>query len=803
MPKIISSADLFGTGSPPKERKVVSSADLFGSPAPQAEPVEATPTPEPTKISSGVTRDFGEETPTLRDAVYPREAALPEDASPGRAEASHLGDVGSLVGRLVTALVKSGVKDINDVDLDEESKLTLKEKFGRDWGEFKKELAKKAATEGGIGGFIENVVRDPATFFTGGLSGTAPVKGFVKNVIAGAAEGGVSALAHQAENVAEGKKIDVGSAIAETALGAGTRGLFSAVGAGLRKLTGKPAEQLAKGIVSQLTDIPEDVLERASDPKQMEAIKKAVVSTGGDLTALGDDVTAMIDDSRQKAQEELNTGIMSARPGGAIPPKEATGYAAGERIADAAERAKARTGERFQAAQDIALETSGAGKRPLPGAAAEALVPAGNSPGNILQNKVDEVLTDIGYDPVKGFTGREKVGNRAIGKKAVELLNNAKEMFGNAQNTEDALNMRRQIQKEIAFGGPDGRPLFNKGSDEDLVMKKLYGKINEVVESQIQAQADELGIPQDIVGLWKINNEAWKKSNDALKNIQNKVRIGKGNTEEYFNSVKKIGIDKLKEMSDIAAKDPEMAPVWREIQNGYFDSMVNRSTKEGNIDITAFKKAWDKMDPGFKKVMLGQEKIATINEAIEKADAYGAKDIKSIGKKVTGTGGTSTVKNLENIGEKSKRQALKELIFLEDIAGVPEAERLSKTASDFFAGKKLNLTKEGSLRLLSGSKTGKFLAGGAAGTAAGGSLGRAVAGTPGAALGGAAGLLAGVFSQSPSGGLAAYKAVSKLYGILGNKGLRKTAAAAGRVAGGPEARQAIRSNVFGYDYENE
>jgi hypothetical protein len=201
------------------------------------------------------------------------------------------------------------------------------------------------------------------------------------------------------------------------------------------------------------------------------------------------------------------------------------------------------------------------------------------------------------------------------------------------------------------------------------------------------------------------------------------------------------------------------------------------------------------MDTDLKRTMLSRDQIKKVNYALADLSKYGFQTVTEIGSNVTGKTENATVKNLENIGTKDKRDALAQLKFLEDIMGVPRRDKLSVKAQDVYAGKQLKMTPEGNLPAVSGITTGKFMAGAGAGGAAGS-----------AALGPwgfIPGMILGAYSQSPAGAVALYKAVSKLSGIMQNQSVRTAAKTTGRVLTGPEARAGIRTSAFGNMPENK
>jgi len=164
---------------------------------------------------------------SLMSSAFPRTAALPQDVQNdqgfnGRRFASELGDVFSLPGRGVSALATGA------------GTLTGGGSLSDAYNAGKQELSQYGPVQGkGALGFAENAIKDPATAATlpiGGFEG-----GLVKAGLGGLTQGAVSAGMHQAENVSEGKPINVGQAAIETGasglLGVGGKALGNAYNA--------------------------------------------------------------------------------------------------------------------------------------------------------------------------------------------------------------------------------------------------------------------------------------------------------------------------------------------------------------------------------------------------------------------------------------------------------------------------------------------------------------------------------------------------------------------------------------------
>jgi hypothetical protein len=213
-------AQAVARGKPKDEiQKVYNSIDAAGE-------FEDSPKPAASK-TTGTTRSFDDEATNYEQAAAPRQSSLPSDAPASEQIAAGGLDATSFVGRAIAssptflgALYGSG----GDHDY------ALKE--------FYKDLGKRHATQGGFGGAVENILRDPATPIMAPVGGVGSkvastiTKEVVPNVVArvaakvgarsagGALESVPNAAERQLENVAEGKPIDVKQAAGDVGTGA-------------------------------------------------------------------------------------------------------------------------------------------------------------------------------------------------------------------------------------------------------------------------------------------------------------------------------------------------------------------------------------------------------------------------------------------------------------------------------------------------------------------------------------------------------------------------------------------------------
>lgn len=670
---------------------------------------------------------------------------------------------------------------------------------------YQEDLSKRKSDMGGITGFIEDTVEDPALIPSLAIGGPAVGAGksaLVKAgrmALSGLAEGATSAAVHQAENYGETGNVDIGSAALETGLSGVMGGAMPLAGKAISKVWNKGA-QTAKTIVSKFTQIPEEALEKASNPTELKAIAKAMIDTDGNLDSLGDDVVDMINTVKTKAQNEIEGGLMNSRPGSTQFDFDQTrAYDSGKNIGDAAANAKKTTGQRFGQQQDEILSQSGAASRRLD---SKPSVDFPYNPVNAAEEKINNLLYEVGYNPKKGFQGsKEAIGNKAVSKKAIDEVLSVKEMVANSKNTAELLNTRRQFQNKINFGGENNGPLFPSSSDDDILMKRVYADLNEVIAKQLENHGKSKGLSKNLSELWKGANKAESEAMKTLSNIQDGVGIGKANTEDFISRIQKTGIDDIKTLKNLASKDDLIKPVWEEIQKGYFDNMIRSSLDDaGRLNVRSFVKNWNKAEE-FRNVIFDKKINRQVQESINSfRSKYGGTDVSSIGKRVAGNNidPALAVKKLENIDSKDKRAALKELEFIESILGIKGNDRPSLLAKNVYTGKQLGMTKKGELPKLTGISTGASVRGWLAGSSTGGAIGGAVGGPVGAAIGTPIGGVTGALLQSPSGAVAMYSAlntVEKFVNSNTGKNISKVADAAGKAYSKP-VRQTVRSVLF-------
>jgi len=579
-------------------------------------------------------------------------------------------------------------------------------------------------------------------------------------------------------------------------IGAAYGGIKGAVKTAASRFTQPAAQGLKKGI-SDLSQIPPELLERAATTEGMTELSDAARRTsGGNMLPEAQDLAQRVQaqnaartglqegsQARQLTQLEEELGGALNRPG-VIGTTPSRGVDIPMRIDEAKgpmqqgfiEGDKASVGplrEKGVSEYEIPMRRKVEVAQP-PGAYGEKRPSKFIEEQYVVRKKeVTKGLSDV-LKEFKALSPDQGVPKITLGASGAlkSILGMADKQ---ANSIDDLINLKGQLRSTRSSGGFEGN-IFDASVD-DLAFAKAEEVINKNIERSI-AKADPKNAGK-IIQLMRANNEQYAKTKDILSGLAGSMgRVE--NSDRVIAKVAALGPKRSQEMIDAANRIPALKPVVQELREGFVDDLILSAQKGGLIDPQAFAKRWKDnriLSPELKRVWLSPEQIKRIDAAVEASTAEIRKP-NLLGGKLFGTtkdplsSSSLAARRMENIGSAANRDVVKELEFLDDILGLKGKDRFSEQAKDVFQSRQLGMDASGKLPLTPMSQTGRsvlgFGIGDAIGSILGGTLGFMAGGVvgagAGAAIGGATrtGARAGVaFAQSPAGAVAATKILNR------------------------------------------
>lgn len=578
--------------------------------------------------------------------------------------------------------------------------------------------------------------------------------------------------------------------------GAAAGAVRSGFKAATSRLARGPAQALKKG-VSDLSQIPPQLLDRAATPEGMAELSDAARRTsGGNMLPEAQDLaqrvqaqnaarTALQEGSqaRQLTQFEEDLSASLNRPGvlGGTPTR---GVDIPMRIDEAkgpmqkafVEGDQATVGplrEKGISEYEIPMRREVEVAQP-PGPYGEKRPPKFVEEEYVVRKKevtkgLSEVLKE--FKALSPEQGVPKITRGASGA-LKSILGMAEKQ---ANSIDDLINLKGQLRSVRSSGGFEGN-IFDASVD-DLAFAKAEGVINRNIERSI-AKADPKNAGK-IIPLMRANNEQYAKTKEILSGLSNSMgRIE--NSDRVIAKVAALGPKRSQEIIEAANKIPALRPVVQELREGFVDDLILSAQKGGAIDPVVFAKRWKDnrvLSPELKRVWLSPEQIKRIDAAVETATAeIGKPDL--LGGKLFGTtkdplsSSSLAARRMENVGSMANRDAARELELIDDILGLKGKERFSEQAKDVFQARQLGMDASGNLPLTPMSQTGRSILGFGWGETIGGILGGTLGFMAGGVLGAGAGAAIGggartaaragvAYAQSPAGAVAANRVLTR------------------------------------------
>jgi hypothetical protein len=540
------------------------------------------------------------------------------------------------------------------------------------------------------------------------------------------------------------------------------------VGAGVKKgaaVAGKVGEKISfpniqggvKKYIAEGVGLPQELLEKAATKKG----KKELVASGkllkeGGAVELASDVAearaAQISNINNMLDESISKLNAQAE---SISKKITSGVKSQSEAASSLESAigsaKSTVGGRFEV-QETKYLGGEIGEQPLNFVWREKLARATNP----IEDNISKVINETGA--TKGKIAQ--LDGHPVDNYDLQALQDILEEAGKARNNTDALVLLRKVRGMYGQQNPKAGGKFY----DAVVLGKADKAIQGAIEVSLKNTAESQGISDDLVKLWRDNNAEFRTAKKALDDISRGASIGSLNPSAYLDNVQRLGAARLLEIKKIAATDPAVAMVWKDIERGARDSLISKGIMpDGTFKTKPIRSAIESMfknDRDAALTIFGEKRIQQIMSGLDKLDNIGAevaamqKEIPQItGKALPALKSGALPERVTRVTNKTtqSRETLEQLKALDEIVGNDPANGFAQRAIDFTNAEKLGYGKAGP-GLFPAIKTGigglNALVGGLAGMATGHAWL-----SPVLAAGGAA-------TQSPAGAIAAYRLIN-------------------------------------------
>lgn len=428
----------------------------------------------------------------------------------------------------------------------------------------------------------------------------------------GAIEAGAGAAAEQAKQYASTGEVSPGRFIGETAVG----GVLAPVAGGV----GRMFQGAGKGVAEAIPSTRGAVI--IPPRRTPQGITLTPAQVAGDLTGprgslesfaqtnpLLADIPSSIEEANRAAGQ---ASILGQRGVLARPPmrlEDITPSSTGSAIEEAAGKAAERLGQRFGVEQTLVSLEGGVSKMPV--AAKE------------IKREASRILNDYGYSPRAGIRGTERASENAIG-----YVEGRIEQIPNLKTTKDLLAFKRNVAADVYADARKADPMF-QGRDKSLFVefeRMLNNNISAQFANAVSKNILTAGEATAARRAWEAMNASYSQNREILESVSNGLGISsaKVNPEQYFNRIASIGAENLDALKKASTKDPDMATLYKEIQAGFFDNLLKRSTtinKAGGSDVLELSpdkliSSWKSMDNGVKNAIFPKDVIKEMDDAI-------------------------------------------------------------------------------------------------------------------------------------------------------------------------------------------
>jgi hypothetical protein len=272
----------------------------------------------------------------------------------------------------------------------------------------------------------------------------------------------------------------------------------------------------------------------------------------------------------------------------------------GKNLEDAVRFSKDQIGESYKIGSDFALDPISGKTIPLVAQKGiKGVVP-----------KVKQEVDNILYKYTSGPAGSERISQNAI-----NLLAETSENLTKYKKPQDLLNLKRALGNKIYEGQRGEVPLYP--SRDNMAFNEMYASLSNAIGDTFD-KLGENGKP--LREVWDATNKRYSIARQKITDISNTLGIEsqKVKPEDYMKRINNIGAEKLLELRDLAKEEPDLKPVFDEIQGAFFDNFLNRTLNKTKDDFSFDKliSEWNGINATTKEAMIPKKVIDNMNEIV-------------------------------------------------------------------------------------------------------------------------------------------------------------------------------------------
>jgi hypothetical protein len=229
----------------------------------------------------------------------------------------------------------------------------------------------------------------------------------------------------------------------------------------------------------------------------------------------------------------------------------------------------------------------------------------------------------VGHTPGQPVTNTNRVSRDAI-----ETVLEIQEDAARAQSLDELLNVRRNIGRTILRREQQGG-LF-QDADRAFV-EGAYHRINDAIGESFSRYLPE-GQAEELRGIFEAMNREYSQNREAIQAVAKGLGAGRRDfrADLAIDRIARLGPDRLERLQTLAARSPDVAPLFEEIRRGAFESLVKKSMNPQSLEVTPdrFMSNWNKLDGRVKRSLFDGETVQELDGLVQDLGRASLNDIR-------------------------------------------------------------------------------------------------------------------------------------------------------------------------------